>query len=827
MFSSVAGIGTNASTAKTSAYGIAGLVSGIDTNSIIKSLTTSAQARIDMAMQKKQKIQWKQDSYNSVIDKLNTFKSSYFDVLGTTNLSSTSAFNTWKTTSSSSAVTATSTSANTGAKIVISAVEQVASAYTVLSGSAVSGPILAAGTIDSFKNKTLTFTLDGVSKTVSFGDNPQAALSSAFGLSSSEAAPRVRLAETSGVVQISVTGSSKLVISGDATTLSSLGLKSGVSNRVDITKTVAGTSFAKELVGDSYEFTINGTAFSFKSSSSVMDIVNTINSSTAGVKLTYSDINDTFTLSSKALGTGDNITINQTKGNLLTAMIGVSAAGVANIDGKTVTEQSIASSETNILDTDWGSLAGKSFDITIGGVTKTLSLAEPDGALEQDKKLAAVAASLNNQIKSAFGTTDVRFEVTGSTLTLATDNNRAVTLSTVDEQGAETALLDALGFASGVSNASSANSTLATLGITSESTLTLTLGSETVAYTSDMTVDELINGINALTATTGITASFEDGVFALQSDGSTPMVFSDSGGAMNTLLGTTAFNGAASDAVVTAGTNAVIKMEDGTVIERNTNNFAVNGVLLQINEKTSENTSEKITISSIQDMDTLVNTMKKFVDEYNSMSSAIKTLVSEEVFKSYAPLTDAQREDMTESQIKLWEEKARSGVLKNDSTLNSLLTEMEELLNSVSETSGYSLEKLGFEFAVSLTEGTKLSLNEEKFRQVVNEDLEGVTSFFTQSKTGFSDRFATLIDDYAKSSLVDPGKLVRTAGSSVYMDGEYKKQLEELEDKITQLKNKLIEEETRLWKQFSAMETALSQLNSQSSWLTSLSGTGS
>ncbi len=821
MFSSVAGIGTNASTAKTSAYGIAGLVSGIDTNSIIKSLTTSAQARIDMAMQKKQKIQWKQDSYNSVIDKLNTFKSSYFDVLGTTNLSSTSAFNTWKTTSSSLAVTATSTSANTGAKIVISAVEQVASAYTVQSGSAASGPILAAGTLDSFKNKTLTFTLDGVSKTVNFGQDPQAALSSAFGLSSSGVTPRVQLAQTPDGVQISVGGSSKLVISGDATTLSSLGLKSGVSNRVDITKTVAGTSFAAELVGDTYEFTINGTEFSFSSSSSIMDIVNTINSSTAGVKLSYSDITDTFTLSSKALGTGDNITINQTKGNLLTAMVGVSAAGVTKIGGKTVTEKTIASTEDDLLDTNWSSLAGKSFDITIGGVTKTISLAEPNGALTDVEKLAVVAASLNNQIKSAFGTTDVRFEVTGSTLTLAADNNRAVALSTVDEAGAETALLDALGFASGVSNASSANSTLATLGITSGGTLTL--GSETVSYTSDMTIDELINGINALTATTGITASFEDGMFALQSDGSTPMVFSDSGSAMNTLLGTAAFNGAASDTVITAGTNAVITLEDGTVIERNTNNFAVNGVLLQINEKTSE----KVTISSIQDMDTLVNTMKKFVDEYNSMSSAIKTLVSEEVFKSYAPLTDAQREDMTESQIKLWEEKARSGVLKNDSTLNSLLTEMEDILNSVSETSGYSLEKMGFEFTVSLTEGTKLSLNEEKFRQVVNEDLQGVTSFFTQSKTGFSDRFATLIDDYAKSSLVDPGKLVRTAGSSVYTDGEYKKQLEELEDKITQLKNKLIEEETRLWKQFSAMETALSQLNSQSSWLTSLSGTGS
>ncbi len=821
MFSSVAGIGTNATSAKKSAYGIGGLVSGIDTSGLIKSLTATAQTKIDMAMQKKQKIQWKQESYNSVIDKLNTFKSSYFDILGTNNLSSTSGFNTWQTTSSSSAVTATSTSANTGAKISISSVEQVASAYTVQSGAAVSGPILSTGNLESFKNKTLTITLDGVSKTVSFGDDPQAALVSAFGMSSSGVTPRVQLTETPDGVQISTGGSSKLVITGDSATLSALGLKSGVSNRVDITKTVASTSFAAELLGNSFEFTINGTAFSFDSSSSVMNIINTINSSAAGVKITYSDIDDTFTLSAKELGTGDNITINQTKGNLLSAMLGVSASGVTQIGGKTVAEQSVVSSQADLLSTDWASLAGKSFDITIGGVTKTISLIEPDDALLDEEKLAVVAQSLSDQIKTAFGNADVRFEVTGTTLTLAADNNRVVSLGTVDEDGLETALLDALGFADGTTNASSTASTLSALGISSAGTLTF--GSDTVAYTADTTIDELINDINALTATTGITASFADGVFSFQSDGTTPMAFSDSGNAMNTLLGTSAFDGGAADAVVTTGTNAVITLEDGTVIERNTNNFAVNGVLLQINEKTNE----KITISSTQDMDTLVNTMKKFAEDYNTLASAVKKLITEEVYKSYPPLTDAQREDMTESQIKLWEEKARSGVLKNDSNLNSLLLDMETLLNSVSETTGYSLEKLGFEFSVSLTEGTKLSLNEEKFRQILSEDHDGVTSFFAQAKTGFSDQFASIIDDYAKSSLVEPGKLVRVAGSSVYVDGEYKKQLEELEEKITLLKNKLIEEETRLWKKFSAMEKALSQLSSQSSWLTSLTGTGS
>ncbi len=824
MFSSVAGIGTNATTAKKSSYGIGGLVSGIDTSSLIKSLTASAQARIDSAMQKKQKIEWQQDSYNTIIDKLNSFKSNYFDVVGTNNLASSSAFNTWSTSSTSSAVTATSTAVNTGARLVISSVDRLASAYTVQSGSAVSGPILTSGGLDALKNKQMTFTLDGVSKTISLGDDPQAALVSAFGLSSDGTTPRVQLGAIGNMVEITASGNSKLTISGDAAVLAPLGLKSGASNRVEITNSVKSTSFATELVGESYEFTINGVDFSFHSSSSIMNVINTINSSRAGVKITYSEVDDTFTMSSKTLGTGDNITISQTKGNLLSAMLGVSASGVTSIEGNTMYTQEIASAHTDLLATDWSALAGKSFDLTIAGVTKTITLSEPDGELSDADALAAIANSFNDQIKTAFGTQAVRFAVKDSALTLVTAGY-SVSLQPVDEAGEETALLDALGFAAGTSSTASADSSLSVLGLSEGGTLTLGTGADalTVEYTAETTVGELVDAINAQTAATGISASFAEGKLTLHTDGTKPFVLSDGGAFMSTMTGASSFNGAAEHVAVTSGTNAVITLEDGTVIERNTNSFTVGGVMLQINDRSDE----KITITSTQDMNTVVNTMKKFVEDYNSLATTIKKLITEERFKSYAPLTDAQREDMSESQIKLWEEKARSGVLKNDMTLNGLLLDMEDILNSMAEGTGYSLEKLGFNFSVSLTEGTKLSLDEETFRTMLSQDHEGVSSFFAQPTTGFADRFASLIDTYAKSSVIDPGKLVQAAGSSVYKDGDYAKQLTELEEKITELKNKLIEQETRLWKNFSAMESALSQLNAQSSWLTTFTNTGS
>lgn len=821
MFSTVAGIGTNASTAKTSGYGIGGLVSGIDTSTLIKSLTTAAQSKIDAAMQKKQKIEWKQESYNSIIDKLTAFKDDYFDVVGKYKLSSSSAFNTWKVASSSDAISATSTGANTGARLVISAVDEIASASTIQSGSAVTGEITAAASLEAFKGKTLKLTLDGVTKTVSFGDDPQQALTDAFGLSSTHgvSGPRVKLVQEGATVIFTTTGSSKLSVAGDTSTLSALGLKAGASNRIDMFQSISSVSFVKELAGDAYEFSINGVDFSFDGSSSVISVINTINSSEAGVRVTYNEVDDTFTMMAKTTGTSENITLEQTKGNLLSAMFGASAAGVREIGGKAQYIPELMSSKTKeeMAQVNWSALAGKSFDLTIDGVTKTIALPAIDAALDPALQLATAVTNLTAQTRAAFGLSDVSFQSEDGSIKLVT-GGKAVAFNTVDEAGEETALLSALGFAPGTSNNATKEMSLASLGITEEGTISLGAG-ETVTYTKETTLGELINAINEKTEQTGITTTFADGRLALATEHEN-FEFSDSGSALRQLTGTAAFSsGDESTAKKTDGTNAVIRLEDGTVIERNTNSFAVKGVLLQINRRTSETT----TVSSTQDMDSVVESMKKFAEEYNSLALGIKSLIVEETFSKYPPLTDAQREDMSESQIKLWEEKARSGVLKNDPTLNALLMDMEDMINSISENTGYSLEKLGFEFSTDMKTGTKISLNEETFRKVIADDHEAVSDFFTQTTVGFSDRFATLVDSYAKSSSIEPGKLVQVAGSSIYKEGEYTQQLEELEERIADLKNKLTAQETRLWKQFSAMETALSQLSAQSSWLTNFS----
>ncbi|MFA9381409.1 MAG: flagellar filament capping protein FliD, partial [Acetanaerobacterium sp.] len=639
--------------------------------------------------------------------------------------------------------------------------------------------------------------------------------------------PRIQLSETANGVAFSTNGSSKLAISGDKAVLASVGLTSGISNRVEITKALKDTSFANALVGDSYEFSINGVDFSFSGSSSVMNVINTINSSKAGARITYSEIEDTFTLSATTMGTGDNITIDQTKGNLLSSMLGVTASGVTEIDGGAVYTGSMASTQTDLLSTDWNALAGKSFDLTINGVTKTISLQEITDSelLTDEEKTDMAVTNLNNAIETVFKSTDVRFEVDGSTVTLVSDNNKSVSVSTIDEAGEETALLDALGFANGSSNLPADDVAFAAVGITSGGTVTLGTGANTVTvnYTENTTEEEFVQAINADTATTGISATFTDGKLTLQTDGSTPFVFSDDGGAMERLVGSSEFDSSVSAEIETLGTNAVITMADGSVLERNSNSFAVNGVILQINEKTDE----PMTVSSTQDMDKVVGTVKSFAEEYNKIVTLVKGKLTEAAYSDYPPLTDEQRASMSESQINIWEEKAKSGIVKNDALLNQMLLDFDDLLIAGADDSIYSLTDLGFDFNTSITEGTKLEFNEEKFRSALSEDHAGVTTFFTAGKTGLADKFAAMIDHYSYSSLVDPGLLVQVSGTESYVDSQQSKQIAELDEKITDLKNSLTAQETRLWKQFSAMESALSSLNSQSSWLSSMFNTGS
>ena len=86
---------------------------------------------------------------------------------------------------------------------------------------------------------------------------------------------------------------------------------------------------------------------------------------------------------------------------------------------------------------------------------------------------------------------------------------------------------------------------------------------------------------------------------------------------------------------------------------------------------------------------------------------------------------------MSEDEIKLWEEKARKGTLRNDSTLSSLLTKMRtSIYTAVNDTSFNNLVKSELQLLMNYQDGGKLEIDEEKLRAAIAEDPNGIYELF-------------------------------------------------------------------------------------------------
>jgi flagellar hook-associated protein 2 len=226
-----------------------------------------------------------------------------------------------------------------------------------------------------------------------------------------------------------------------------------------------------------------------------------------------------------------------------------------------------------------------------------------------------------------------------------------------------------------------------------------------------------------------------------------------------------------------------------------------------------------------------MDNIKNFVKDYNALVDLLHGMTNEEVFKDYEPLTETQRAAMSESQVKLWEEKAKAGQLYNDSTVNKILSSMREAFLASSD--GFSLFNMGITYGGvnSWKENGKLTISDEaKMKATLEAQPDRVRDFFTNASNGVATKLDKIIDNAVRTTggAGHRGSLVELAGwpstlsekeNSIYT------QMANYNKRITQLKTMLTNEESRLWKQFTAMETALSKLNEQSSTISQYLGT--
>ncbi len=374
----------------------------------------------------------------------------------------------------------------------------------------------------------------------------------------------------------------------------------------------------------------------------------------------------------------------------------------------------------------------------------------------------------------------------------------------------------------------------------------------TVDYDSDTKLKDLIEEIN--TGSGGkLNARLVDGKLTVEGTDGVINV-TDTGNMLENVFGlsnyntdgtvnsyTTAAREADYDSRVTKGKNLEVVV-NGQTLSYNSNSFTIDGVTLTANQLTTaeEEAAGGITVNTVSDATETMDRIKSWIEEYNALVFTLNSAVNETRPKNngslYDPLTDEQKADMSESEIEKWEIEAKKGMLYNDRTIRSILSEMRAALYERVEAAGLSLYDLGLQVKDTTNANEQGQLEfmpssysssgiggEDKLRQLLESEPDKVRTFFQDPTGGLATKLNSIMDKAVNTSSVNRGSLITIAGTESNT-GDNTSQLgtkmSAIDEYITNLKTRLENEYNRYWKQFSALEVAVSKMNSQSSWLT-------
>lgn len=279
-------------------------------------------------------------------------------------------------------------------------------------------------------------------------------------------------------------------------------------------------------------------------------------------------------------------------------------------------------------------------------------------------------------------------------------------------------------------------------------------------------------------------------------------------------------SGTLSSATEKGGTDATFTLNK-LEMTRPSNSFIVSGVTYNL----KANTTGPVIISTSTDTQGIFDSIVKFVNQYNTTIGKINDKVSEERYRTYTPLTDEQRKGLSDKEAELWDAKAKSGMLKGDTILSSGLNQLRSnIYTSVS--TGISdfdqLAKIGIQTTANYLEKGKLVIpDENKLKDAIAKDPEAVMKLFTNggstsdsSTKGIAYRLRDSID-----SIID--KIESKAGNSLRTNNQFAigKQLIDMTTRITKFNTRLTQVEDRYYRQFTAMEQAISRSNQQSMYL--------
>lgn len=275
-----------------------------------------------------------------------------------------------------------------------------------------------------------------------------------------------------------------------------------------------------------------------------------------------------------------------------------------------------------------------------------------------------------------------------------------------------------------------------------------------------------------------------------------------------------------------SGQDAEIELNGAKYTNKN-NTFEINGLTITALAATGE----EITVTTQRDTDGIYDMVKNFLKEYNELVNEMDKLYNADRAKGYEPLTDEEKEAMSEKEVEKWETKVKDSLLRRDDNLSAVNSALQTIMASGFNVNGkamylydFGIETLGYfesadnekhAYHIAGDPDDEYTMNsEDKLKSMIANDPDTVVSFFSQlSKSLYEKMF-----DMSKSV-----EGYRSFGN-FYDDKKMKSDYDSYTSKIKEMETKLNEYEDKWYKKFSKMETALAKMQSNMSAVSSLLG---
>lgn len=859
MSTSIGGLSTSTSNG---IRGYGGLASGLDRDTLIEGMTSGTTSKINQQQQKKQQLEWKQSAVRNIASQLLDFANKYTSSWSSkTNLFSSMFWgrSNITTTGANNKYVSVSGTASSAANIKIMGVKQLAEKATWSADAGVSDATLKTGKVsfEDYHNlvgrdlkfevagKTYSVTLDakdasgnaydytteaGVKDAIkkqlptvklkdADGNETGATLADKvdFDIYNDAGEKKVKfegkgakgeVIKLTGGTALGVLGMNSSIAADGTWNLTAMGTGHGVALGTFKESNLITTKFNDRIAGQELTFSYNGS-----SKSVYMPSASELQKKVDELKQEHADWDD------------NTLKLNAIKDSLQTQLnnaFGKNRVEV-NVDEGALTFKTVKTVK------DEG--ASNTFK-TVPDTSSTISLVGGGGDLISN--VLQTRAGESNRVNLSAKLSDAGFKgLSGINF------NEVETIKYKDEDGTEKT--------------------------TTRNRATISINGTKIAVYEDDTMNALMDRINSNTdvkvsyqaetdkfvftskeegasGTISLRGAVADGSDTVKVDGATE---ANSENLLNALFGTGASTTTVqgTDAIIAvkyAGSNEVVELTRGS------NSFDVDG--LTINVKGTFNYDDKgviidksdvaaIGIDAQVDADSIVDAVKSMVDEYNAIIELVNKELTTKPDRDYAPLTSEQKKELSEDEIEAWEKKAKEGLLHADSDIRSLSSDLRFIIGGGI---AQELAEMGISTSSTYSDNGKLTFDESKFRAALASNPERVQQIFAESSvtntngngtsTGIATALKNVMDKYVNTTgaIESKGILIRKAGHesspmSVTENTMYK-QLQEIEKLITKFQERLETERDRYIKQFTSLETLISQMNSQSGFLSQLGG---